>query len=155
MPVTIGVDEVWIRDQRPLHAGNVGFRGGWTFEDLLMAINDKVFFWPGTYSGPISYGIRHYERYAADRPVLLRLRSSQVLIANSTTTPLFCRYNSGSPRWSNGVASPRGPETFVPCTRAVFSAAAVVEFVMSGEVAIPRCAEVALSFNGPWKPLFP
>lgn len=155
MPVTVDGDEVWIRDQRPLHAGNVGFQDGWTFEDLLKSLNDKVFFWPGTGSGPISYGIRHYERYAADSPVLLRLRSSQVLTVNATATPLFCRYNSGSPRWTNGVASPRGPRTFVRCTEAEFSAAAVVEFVISDKVAIPSCAELASSFTGPWKPLFP
>ena len=154
MPVTVDGEEVWIRDQRPLHAGNVGFQDGWTFEDLLKALNDKVFFWPGTVAGPISYGIRHYERYATDGPALLRLSSSRVLTANAPTTPLFCRYNSGSPRWTNGVASPRGPRTFVPCTDAEFSAAAVVEVVLCGTVQIPGCAEVAASFAGPWTPLF-
>lgn len=151
--VTVDRDEVWIRDQRPLHAGNVGLQGGWTFEDLVRTLNDKVFFWPGTSAGPISYGIRHYERYASDGPALLRLSSSRVMAANPTATPLFCRYNSGSPRWSNGVASPRGPRTFVACNDAEFSAAQVVECVFSEEVRLPDFTEVATSFVGPWRPL--
>ncbi len=153
--VTVDGDEVWIRDQRPLHAGNVGLQDGWTFEDLVKALNDKVFFWPGSDVGPISYGIRHYERYASDAPALLRLSSSEILGANPNVEPLFCRYNSGSPRWSNGIASPRGPATFVPCAVADFSAAVVVECVISEQVVLPRCAVAASSFAGPWIPLFP
>ena len=158
-PNSVGVmvdgEEIWIRDQRPLHAGNVGFEGGWTFEDLLKALNDKVFFWPGTANGPISYGIRHFQRYASEKPALLRLSTSRVATTNNGTSPLFCRYNSGSPRWSNGVASPRGPSTFVACTLASFSATSVVECVISEQVLLPPCAEVAAAFDGPWRPLFP
>lgn len=152
--VMVNGEEIWIRDQRPLHAGNVGFQGGWTFKDLLKALNDKVFFWPGSTAGPISYGIRHFQRYASEEPALIRLSSSQVLTANTGATPLFCRYNSGSPRWSNGIASPRGPNTFVACTQATFSATSAVECVIRDQVILPACAEMASSFGGPWRRLF-
>lgn len=151
--VTVDGEEIWIRDQRPLHAGNVGLQDGWTFQDLVKALNDKVFFWPGSATGPISYGVRHFQRYESDKPALLRLSSGDVFAANVAVTPLFCRYNSGSPRWSNGIASPRGPRTFVSCGEADFSAAGVVECVIAGQVIIPASVEVASSFAGPWKPL--
>src|SRR5258708_4339893 len=56
LPVTIGGEKCLIRDQKPLHRGNVTLEGGWTFEDLLQALNERVFFWPGHIEGPLSYG---------------------------------------------------------------------------------------------------
>src|SRR6185295_17449394 len=93
---------------------------------LLKAINERVFFWPGTEFRPISYGIRHFERYRSERPVILRCKSD-LLFNTPGQEPEFCKYNSGSPRCSNGIGSPRGPDTFVPASRAMFSAAKAVE----------------------------
>lgn len=147
-------ENVWIRDQAPLHAGNVGFQDGWSFEDLIRCLNEKVFFWPGTQGGPISYGVRHFQRYQAEGPALMRISSSHLLAANSKLSPYFCRYNSGSPRCSKGIRSPRGPSTFVDCDNADFSPASVVEVVFQNRVVLPDCTEVSQSFEGPWTPMF-
>lgn len=151
--VPVDGERVWIRDQRPLHAGNVRLEGGWTFGTLVSELNEKVFFWPGGPSGPISYGHRHFARYESEHPALLRLNTARMIATNPAATPLFSRYNSGSPRWSNGIASPRGPRTFLSCTEATFSPAAVVECVIPHEVMLPECAEIAPTYAGPWQRL--
>lgn len=54
---------ILIRDQAPLHKGNVVLEIGFSFDDFVESINRRIFFWPGKAGGPISYGIRHFERY--------------------------------------------------------------------------------------------
>src|SRR5581483_7577535 len=49
-----------IRDQAPLHAGAMELERGWEFGDFVAHLNERVFFWPGTERGPISYGVRHF-----------------------------------------------------------------------------------------------
>lgn len=41
-----------LRDQEPLHAGNIELQHGWTFSDVVEMLNKHVYFWPGTASGP-------------------------------------------------------------------------------------------------------
>src|SRR4051794_16687749 len=62
--VAIDGEEITIRDQAPLHQGNMALGGGWTFGDFVSLLNGRVFFWPGRAVGPIPHGFRHYERYA-------------------------------------------------------------------------------------------
>ena len=105
--VRIGATSVKIRDQQPLHAGNISLEGDWSFEDVIESLNDRVFFWPGRNGGPISYGERHFERYADEQPAILRISTADIFVANAGTDPLFCRFNSGSPRCAKGFGSPR------------------------------------------------
>jgi Family of unknown function (DUF7002) len=102
-----------LRDQQPLYAGNIRLQGGWSFQDVIQSLNERVFFWPGTSGGPINHGHRHYERYAHESPIIVRVSTAELYAANPGSDPLFCRYNSGSPRCSNGRGSPRGPNTFL------------------------------------------
>src|SRR5882672_8653746 len=62
--VSISVDgeEIAIRDQAPLHQGNMALADGCTFSDFVALLNERVFFWPGSADGPISYGVRHHGR---------------------------------------------------------------------------------------------
>jgi len=46
--VTVDGIQVHLRDQAPLHAGNVDLPANWSFEDLVELLNRQVFFWPGT-----------------------------------------------------------------------------------------------------------
>jgi hypothetical protein len=143
---------VVIRDQAPLHKGNMSLDVGWDFSRFVEELNDLVFFWPGTEDGPIPHGRRHYERYA-DEPVrILRIRTSDAL-ATPLVRPLVCKYNSGSPRWSRGRPSPRGASTFVELSDAPFPASAVVEVAFRRELTLPTCVEVASTPTGPWSPL--
>ena len=53
---------VEVRDQAPLHKGNLHFDEGWSMARLVEYLNGHVFFWPGGADGPIDYGRRHWAR---------------------------------------------------------------------------------------------
>src|SRR5688572_6196850 len=76
LPVQVNGSQVQLRDQAPLHAGNMDLSKGWRFEDFVAHLDGRVFFWPGNRSGPIAYGRRHYERYASERPTILRISTA-------------------------------------------------------------------------------
>jgi len=152
--VQVGCTEIVLRDQAPLHAGNVAFQDGWVFGDLVEALNGLVFFWPGDAVGPIAYGHRHFERYRLEEPAILRVPTRDLLTLNREIDPLFCRYNSGSPRYSRGAASPRGPRTFVTAAQFPQSPCHVVELTFPGPIRLPRSTEMGLSGTGPWNRLF-
>jgi hypothetical protein len=147
-------ETVVLRDQAPLHAGNMRLEDGWTFARVVRHINNRVFFWPGAESGPISYGLRHFKRYEQESPVIVRVPFLALLQANVGVTPELCRYNSGSPRWSRGVAAPRGEKTFVKPDVAPFRAAQVVEVTFPNVVRLPRATSVGQRPGGPWEALF-
>ena len=149
-PIVLGNHTVFIKDQRPLHAGNIRFEAGWTFEDLLNDLHRRIFFWPGNEEKPIDYGRRHFERYAAELPVLVRFKTNEVFRGNAPNAPQFCRYNSGSPRCSNGQRSPRGPNTFQCGEDFPGSPSKVVEVTYLNEVALPAF-EVGRLSEGHWR----
>lgn len=152
--VQIKEDTVNIRDQQPLHAGNISFVDGWSFEDVIKLLNERVFFWPGTSIGPIGYGKRHYKRYIEENPSILRVSTQALFGTNLDVSPTFCRYNSGSPRCSKGVGSPRGAKTFVVASEADFTPNKVVEVTYSDRVTLPDVVEFSNSVSGPWRSLF-
>jgi len=152
--ISIGDASIHVRDQAPLHRGNMELEPGWDFEDFVAHLNARIFFWPGRAEGPISYGVRHYERYASDQPVILRAPSLELIDSNPNRAPLFCRYNSGSPRCSYGRKSPRKANTFASAEAAAFRGAEVVEVTFEGSVDLPRSTQRALSPHGPWTPFF-
>lgn len=148
---TVEGERIDLRDQKPLYAGKTLLENGWTFEHLIRQLNERVFFWPGVSGGPISSGQRHYERYASEKPVIIRVKTEDLLAANSSATPLFCKYNSGSPRTTQGSGSPRGNNTFVECDRAAYAASNVVEVTFLNSVTLPPCIWSSGSPCGPWK----
>jgi hypothetical protein len=141
---------ILLRDQAPLHRGNLILPSGFSFEDLVEHLNRRIFFWSGTARGPNSYGVRHFERYKQEHPVLLRIGFRSLLLANPRAEPLFCKYNSGAPRCSYGRKSPRGPHTFLPA--AVFSGTPgqVVEVTFCSEIELPTDTELGRQPTGPW-----
>ena len=144
---------VHIRDQAPLHEGNMKLEGGWDYQRFVREINDLVFFWPGDERAPIPYGRRHFARYADEDVRILRVSTADLLAANQRCEALVCRYNSGSPRWSRGRPSPRGPATFVTLNQAVFPVNSVVEVTFRSEVILPPSTTVSWSLAGPWRTL--
>jgi hypothetical protein len=151
--VTVTVDDrlIDLRDQQPLYSGKTLLENGWTFERLVQRLNERVFFWPGVIEGPVSSGRRHYERYAGESPVIMRVKTEDLLSANACATPLFCKYNSGSPRTTQGRGSPRGDNTFIECHRAAYSASNVVEVTFLHSVKLPQAIESSDKPSGPWK----
>src|SRR5690349_953171 len=68
--VQMASEIVFLRDQRPLYAGNMKLSNRWTFAKFIETLNNRIFFWPGTSDGPIDYGVRHFNRYRDELPVL-------------------------------------------------------------------------------------
>lgn len=142
-----------IRDQKPLHKGSIEFAQGFCFKQLLALINSLVYFWPGNLGGPIANGQRHFNKYRAESPAVLRIPTVDLLDANEDE-PLVSRFNSGSPRCNQGRKSPRGPETFRLMPNFSEPPSKVVELVFRGTVRLPMSTEVGESPTGPWWPLF-
>lgn len=140
-----------IRDQRPLHAGNAKFPRGYSFADFVDSLNSRVFFWPGKAPKPISYGVRHFKHYKREDPVLLRMRFDSLVRQNPIATPLFCRYNSGSPRCSNGKKPPRGPDTFLAADNFIGTPSSVVEVTFDRQLVLPADTEFSSRLTGPWQ----
>jgi len=101
---TIEIDSqmILIRDQKPLHAGAIAFEPGWDVPRFVQHVNEHVFFWPGSFTGPINAGMNHYQRYAHEEPALIRVRWCSLLNANPDSEPLFSKFNSGAPRVVKG-----------------------------------------------------
>jgi hypothetical protein len=144
-----------IRDQIVLYENNIDFEGGWSFANLIRELNRRVFFWPGTADGPIETGQNHFRHYAHEQPVVLRTRTDELFRMNANCDPQFCKYNSGSPRCSDGRASPRGPNTFQmagdPDRELIPTKVKEVTFI--GHVRLPEFIVVGSSLGGPWTAL--
>ncbi len=154
-PLEVGEDTIVLRDQLPLHFSNMELADGWSFERYVESLNGRVFFWPGDRSGPNDYGQRHFERYRGENPTIVRFGFDALLSANARTEPLFSKYNSGSPRYTQGLPSPRGPGTFVTASVAAFTASQVVEVTFMDLVRLPRqLVEFARMNDGLWRRLF-
>ena len=147
--VRITEGSVVLRDQAPLYTNHVAFEGGWSAEDLLRALNERVFFWPGGEAGPIDYGCRHAAKYA-DTDVVIRLPFRDV----AAQGPTFCRYNSGSPRTVDGRKSPRGPDTFLPVEYCDYPPGKVVEVTYVDELRLPESTQWAGGLGERWRLLF-
>ena len=151
--LTINGETIVLRDQGPLHAGHAKFPKGYTFEDLVENLNRRVFFWPGNSKTPIPYGLRHFQHYRKEKPILLRIKLQSLLDNNPRQVPLFCRFNSGSPRTSYALKSPRGPNTFVSAADFCEAPSSVVEVTFDHELTIPPDTEFGTRPTGPWQPL--
>lgn len=151
LTVIVDDDSIDLRDQQPLYEGKASLEGGWTFADLIRTLNEHVFFWPGWTHKPVDCGTSHFEKYESDGPVIFRVRTEDMLAINHAE-PFFCKYNSGSPRTTQGKGSPRGPNTFVRCHEAAYTASNVVELTYRGAATLPDHLECSFSPAGPWTP---
>ena len=150
--VRLSQSVVQVRDQAPLHSGAISFEPGWGLAKWVEHVNRHVFFWPGSASGAIRSGLNHYQRYASEAPVLLRIPTS-ALLSNGVPQPLFSRFNSGAPRFSRGRPSPRGSSTYLGAEGFASPPSRVIEVLFRGSVLLPSDTEVSTSFSGPWQPL--
>jgi hypothetical protein len=132
----IDSNSVRVTDQVPLYAANIEFEAGWDFDRLIAHLNQFVFFWSGNEDGPVAHGQRHFRRYSQEQPVMLRVPFAS-LVSSNRCTPLFCRYNSGSPRCVRGRKSPRGNSTFLEAPACDFARSDVVEVAFKGFVWLP------------------
>jgi hypothetical protein len=133
-----------LRDQLKLHPGNVALKGGWSWRNLLSALNSRVFFWPGDQDRANAHGRAFIAAYRnrGQVPVMLRIAFCDLLHANPGAQAYFCSSNSGAPRTSAGRRSPRGPDTFQTTEEWVGRPSRVAEVSFVGKVALPQSAEV-------------
>ncbi len=140
--ITVEGEQVTIRDQAPLHPGNVTLGSNWSFGDLVAELNRFVFFWPGNAISPIGYGLRHFQRYRKEDICILCIPFLDLVSANPRCEPFVCRYNSGSPRCSGGKPSPRSAETFRSINRSKLRPGQVVEVAFTPSITLPMSCKV-------------
>jgi len=137
-----------LRDQDLLHEGSVALQAGWTMADLVRDLNRRVFFWSGWPDRPVKSGRRPLARYTAT-DLILRIPFRDVVAYG----PQFSRCNSGATRKQQGIAVPRGPNTFVAAEQSPFTPRSVVEVSFLGKVSLPKSTQVGQSIEGPWEAL--
>jgi hypothetical protein len=133
---------ITLRDQRALHRRYVMLIGGSSWNDVVVANNSRVFFWPGTQDGPIRHGFRFWQKYRARPDVMLRMGLRELLQVNPDALPYFCRFNSGAPRTVRGRKSPRGRDTFLLTQEWPYPPWRVVEVSFVGSVSLPPTTDV-------------
>jgi hypothetical protein len=154
MEIDVNGEAIILRDQAPLHTGHTDLQGGWDFPRFVESLNSQVFFWPGGEEEPIPHGQRHFQRYESQGPAILRVRLRDLIASNPDRAPLFCPYNSGSPRTVGGKKSPRGPSTFLPCDQFERNYQHVVEVTFHALAVLPvDVTEVRFESDGLWQPL--
>jgi hypothetical protein len=133
-----------LRDQLALRQSHVELTGGWCWNDLITALNSRVFFWPGDHDGPNRFGYNFFEGYRkrGQSPTKLRVDFRELLQANPNAQPYFCKFNSGAPRTTRGRKSPRGPDTFRRANEWHDALSRVAEVSFIGNVALPSSIEV-------------
>lgn len=147
--ITLGQTQVRIRDQRPISEVVLGrsLTHEWNVGDFIEHLNSRVFFWPTEQR--LS---RHYTRYAEENPVILRVKTSDLLALNSA--PLFCRLNSGATRCSShwdGNAPERGPNTFLPSSDFEHNYISVAEVTFEDYCRLPKEIWTGHTPAGPWR----
>jgi hypothetical protein len=65
--------DISFRDQRKLQQGHVELTGGWSWSDLVEALNSRVFFWPGDHDGPNDCGRRLFDASDLSRQTVLQV----------------------------------------------------------------------------------
>jgi hypothetical protein len=146
--------EVTVRSQAPLHQANIELTGGWSFTDYLRELNSRVFFWPGTWDGPNSYGVRHLSSRVNLDAALLRLSIQDLLSTNQESTLYLSRFNTGAARRFSGRRSPRGPDTFIVASEWPYSPSRVAEVSFAGAVDLPSTVEFQAAGTKNWRALF-
>ena len=140
-------------DQDAFRPGHVRLEDGLNIADVLQLLNRRVYFWPGDASGPIDRGLKHFERYRASKPSILRMPFDAALKANPKTPPELCAFNSGAPRTSHGQKAPRGIATFLESTAFRRPPSQVVEVTFVDEMTFPEAVQIGPSPTGPWRAL--
>lgn len=151
----IGDDEITLTDQRPLNEKNIKFLDGWVLEDLVEAVNRRVFFWRGNDNGLLKDDQGQFGRYKREGKKLVFLRTPFVdaVEHNADCGPEFCMHNSGGARQHPKTGkSPRGPSTFVSAENASFTIKDVREVAFTDRFVLPNSTEICFGgWSGPWQ----
>jgi hypothetical protein len=140
--LTIDSAIVVMRDQAPLHAGHIAWEPQWNLARFVAALNERVFFWPGHWDQPSKTAGANVISFLSKAPDVVAVLVPSEAIMVDPATPLsveLSRYNTGGPRTSGGVKSPRGASTFVPLDRWPGPPSTVREVAVVGSVDLSPC----------------
>lgn len=141
--------EFMIRDQKPISikALTKTLTHGWTSQQFLETLNDRVFFWPS-----ISRLNIHFAKYQHEKPKIIRVDSREMIELNEARLK-FCHLNSGAtrchPKWK--APPPRGADTFVPVESFLHPARNVAEVTFDTFCVLPEQTWISNSPEGPWR----
>jgi len=146
--VRINGFDISIRDQKPISIRNLSkcLTDGWSYGDFLYHLNNRVFFWP-----TIPRLSRHFNRYADERPLIIRVSSREIFELNQD--PEFCRLNSGATRSSShygGAPPQRGKDTFLKADQYPYSVSGVAEVTFINMCQLPKVISLSNDPLGPW-----
>lgn len=150
-PERIVVDgrPVEIRDQHTISeiALPKCLEDGLQVPDYIELLNHRVFLWP-----TIERLGKHYARYASEKPVLLRVSTSDLLALNSHVE--FSRLNSGATRPNShlgGIAPMRGRNTFQSAETCNLRISEIAEVTFPERCQLPSGFWSANTPLGPWR----
>jgi len=139
---------IFIRDQRPLNkALDKCLTDGWTRNEFIAHLNNRVFMWPN-----LSRLNIHYGRYEFEMPVIFRFNTSELLELNENKVEL-ARINSGATRPSGtlgGKAAARGKNTFLKIEQCDYPVRNVAEVTFPNICILPNRFEKGYNPSGPW-----
>lgn len=138
-----------IRDQRPISMVVLerSLTPGWTAADFIELLNGRVFFWP-----TINRLTRHFERYSAESPVIIRVESQALLDLNAHVE--FACLNTGATRCHpkyGGNAPTRGDGTFQSAKDIRYPLSAIAEVTFPVSCLLPQKIWIGKSPDGLWE----
>ena len=134
---------IYIRDQDPILKKVLkrSLEEDCTYEEFLMLLNSRVFFWPTL--GDLQ---KHFGRYQDEKPIILRVHTQELFDINDS--PKFCKFNSGATRchpYYDGNAATRGYKTFLYTEECPYNYGAVREVTFENFCSLPE--KIYLSSN--------
>lgn len=149
LTLDVASEPVVLRGQAPLLAkGQLALADGFTMPDLVKLLDAHVYFWLAATADEAPQGAGKKSSGEAR----LRIALADLIAANPSRGPLFCRYTSGGPRASQGEASPRGPDLFQGIVE-FEQMDQLNEMVFKGTVNLPASTMVSVD-GGKFVPLF-
>lgn len=150
LTIDIASEPVVLRGQAPLLAkGQLALADGFTMSDLVQLLDAHVYFWLAATADEAPQGGGKKKSGGEAR---LRIGLADLIAANPSRGPLFCRYTSGGPRAAQGEGSPRGPDLFQGIVE-FEQMDQLNEMVFKGAVNLPASTMVSVD-GGKFVPLF-
>lgn len=147
LTVEVDGEPVVLRDQAPLLEGHIRWEQGWDLSRFVTALNQRVFFWPGRWDRPSSRSGANGAAFLGISGVVAVLVPTEAILdleaiadaAGLTPKVELSRYNTGGPRTTAGVKSPRGDSTFVPLGAWEGPPSLVREVAVAGALDLGSC----------------
>jgi hypothetical protein len=145
--------DVLVRNQNPLNPEALDLAPGELLEDYVSCLNSRVFFWPGTTSGPVDDGVRMCNQAAAGS-IILRVPCRSLVSANPSADVYISRCNTGAAWLDKGQKSRRGRAVFERINTFSGNPASIQEISFVDDIQLPSDTMKAASVAGPWDALF-